>query len=170
MNSKFSPKSILDEFYHFYQSEKRVLIFIPLLISFVLTFIVKIDMSLINLLLVSLSIFLGFLLNLMMMSFNLKDDTIPPIEVGGRLWHLKDVLEEYHITISFEILVTIMLVILMLFASLVHKNIYILFPTVANLLKLIYSFVIMYLLILFLIVLFRVLNFGHILLKYFIKN
>lgn len=170
MGSKFSPKPILKDFYNFYQSEKRILLYFPILISFVLTFFVKIDISLINLLLASLSLFLGFLLNLMMMSFNLKDDTVPPIEVGGRLWRLKDVLEEYHITISFEIWVTIMLVILMLFASLVHKNMYILFPSVVGILKLIYIFVLIYLLMLFLIILFRVLNFGYILLKYFINN
>ena len=168
MISKFFPTSIIRDFYNFYQSEKGILIYVPILISLGLTFIVKIDMTLINLLFASL--FLGFLLNLMIMSFNLKDDTIPPVEVGGRIWRLKDVLEEYHITISFEILITLMLVILMLFASLVHKNMYILFPNMVNILKLIYSFVIVYLLILFLIVLFRVLNFGYILLKYFIKN
>lgn len=170
MISKFFPTSIIRDFYNFYQSEKGILIYVPILISLGLTFIVKIDMTLINLLFASLSIFLGFLLNLMIMSFNLKDDTIPPVEVGGRIWRLKDVLEEYHITISFEILITLMLVILMLFASLIHKNMYILFPNMVNILKLIYSFVIVYLLILFLIVLFRVLNFGYILLKYFIKN
>ncbi len=170
MLSKFSPKSIINDFYCFYKSEKVILLYIPLLIAFGLMFIVKIDMGLINLLFSSLSIFLGFLLNLMMMSFNLKDDSIPPIEVGSKLWRLKDVLEEYHITISFEILITITLVILMLFASLVHKNIYLLFPSIIWFLKLIYSFIIVFLLILFLIVLFRVLNFGYILLKYFIKN
>lgn len=170
MISKFSPKSIINDFYRFYKSEKIILLYIPLLIALGLTFIVKIDMGLINLLFFSLSIFLGFLLNLMMMSFNLKDDSIPPIEVGGKLWRLRDVLEEYHITISFEILITITLVILMLFASLVHKNMYLLFLSTVWILKLIYSFVIVFLLILFLIVLFRVLNFGYILLKYFIKN
>ena len=99
MISKFFPTSIIRDFYNFYQSEKRILIYVPILISLGLTFIVKIDMTLINLLFASLSIFLGFLLNLMIMSFNLKDDTIPPVEVGGRIWRLKDVLEEYHLSL-----------------------------------------------------------------------
>ncbi len=170
MDSKFSPKSIIDDFKKVYKSEKKVLIYIPTLISLILTSIVNIDMSLINVLIASLAIFLGFLLNLMMMSFNLKDDTIPPTEVGGRLWRLKDILGEYHITISFEILITIILVILMLFASLVHKNMYIIFPNIIWALKLFYNFVLVYLLIVFIIILFRVLNFGYILLKYFLKN
>lgn len=170
MSSKFSPFSIIKDFNKYYKSEKLIVLYLPLLISLLLCFFVKIDMNLINLLLVALSLFIGFLLNLMMMSFNLKDDTIPPIEVAGKLWYLSDVLEEYHITISFEIFITILLVITMLFTSLVYKNISILIPNLVWVLKIIFNFVVVYLLLLFLIILFSVLKFGHILLKYYITN
>ena len=170
MSSKFSPFSIIKDFDKYYKSEKLIVLYLPLLISLLLCFFVKIDMNLINLLLVALSLFIGFLLNLMMMSFNLKDDTIPPIEVAGKLWYLSDVLEEYHITISFEIFITILLVITMLFTSLVYKNISILIPNLVWVLKIIFNFVVVYLLLLFLIILFSVLKFGHILLKYYITN
>lgn len=170
MSSKFSPFSIIKDFNKYYKSEKLIVLYLPLLISLLLCFFVKIDMNLINLLLVALSLFIGFLLNLMMMSFNLKDDTIPPIEVAGKLWYLSDVLEEYHITISFEIFITILLVITMLFTSLIYKNISILIPNLVWVLKIIFNFVVVYLLLLFLIILFSVLKFGHILLKYYITN
>ena len=170
MSSKFSPFSIIKDFYKYYQSEKLIILYIPLILSAILSFFVKIDMNLINLLLVSLSIFIGFLLNLMLMSFNLKDDSIPPIEVGGKLWYLSDVLEEYHITISFEIFITIILVIIMLLTSLVYKNISILIPNLLYIFKIIFNFILVYLLMLFLIILFSVLKFGHVLLKYFIQN
>lgn len=170
MESKFSPLDVWYDFWKFYKNEKKVLIFIPLLVSFLISFIVKIDINLINLLLFALSIFIGFLLNLMLMSFNLKDDTIKPIEVNGKLYYLSDVLEEYHCTISFEILITIFLVIFMLAVSLIYKCDYVSADFLIYILRFLFNFVVCYLLILFFLILFRVLKFGHILLEYYIKN
>ena len=147
-----------------------MLIYVPLILSVISSFFIRINMNLINLLLVALSIFIGFLLNLMLMSFNLKDDSIRPIEVAGKVWHLYDVLEEYHVTISFEILITIILVVLMLFTSLIYKDISIFIPNFVWALRIIFNFILSYLLILFLIILFSILQFGHVLLKYYLQN
>ena len=170
MDSKFSVHAIFNDFYKYYKSEKLMLIYIPCTISLILSFIVKINMNLINLLLVALSIFIGFLLNLMLMSFNLKDSKVPPIEVGGKHWYLTDFLEEYHYTISFEILVSIILIVLMLFTSLIYQSILLWGPPLIWVLRIFFNFILIYFLIIFLLLLLRVLKFGHILLKYYIKN
>ena len=170
MDSKFSPETIFYDFYKYYKSEKLMLIYIPCIISVLLSFFIKINITLINLLLVALSIFIGFLLNLMLMSFNLKDSDVPPIEFGGKHWYLTDFLEEYHYTISFEILISIILIVLMLFTSLIYQNILVLVPNLIWVLKIIFNFILVYFLIIFLLLLLRVLKFGHILLKYYIKN
>ncbi|MDO5824387.1 hypothetical protein [Methanobrevibacter sp.] len=170
MDSKFSPDIIINDFKKFYSNDKLMLVYIPLIASLILSFVIKINMSLINLLFVALSIFIGFLLNLMLMSFNLKDSNVLPIEYAGKQWYLSDFLEEYHNTISFEILITMLLVILMLFTSLVHQNISLLIPNFVWILKLSFNFIMVYFFIVFFLLLFRVLKFGHILLKYYIKN
>lgn len=82
MKSKFSPLVVIRYFFKFHIDEKYEIIGLPLFISCFLIFFVNINMELVNILLVSLSIFIGFLLNLMLLSFNLKDTNAKPIEVN----------------------------------------------------------------------------------------
>lgn len=170
MSSKFSPVTIIEDFFNCYQSEKLILIHVPLLLSGVLSFFVIINMNLINILIASLSIFMGFLLNLMILSVNFKDDKKPPIEVGGRLWFLTDFLEEYHITISFELLITIVLIIFLIFSVLIHKTLLTHLTNYIYFLKYIFNLIVIYLISLFFIIQFRVLKIGYRLMKYYIKN
>ena len=124
MKSKFSPKFVIKDFFEYHQNEQYKLLLLPLILASLLTFFVNINIELINILLVSLSIFIGFLLNLMLASFNLKDSETPPREWGNKLYYIQDFLLEYHITISFELLISIGLVIILLFASLVNKSLF----------------------------------------------
>lgn len=71
MKSKFSPIFVIKDFFEYHQNEQYKILFIPLILASLLTFFVNINMELINILLVSLSILIGFLLNLMLASFNL---------------------------------------------------------------------------------------------------
>lgn len=170
MKSKFSPKFVIRDFFKFHSEDKYKIIGLPLLISCFLIFLVNINMELVNILLVSLSIFIGFLLNLMLSSFNLKESNAKSIEVNGKNWNIEDFLVEYHITISFEILITIFLVMILLFVSLTYKNLLVIPMDLFNFFKYLFNFIIIYLLSLFFLVIFRVLKFGHILIKYHINN
>lgn len=128
-------------------------------------------MELVNILLVSLSIFIGFLLNLMLLSFNLKDSDAKPTEINRLDWNIKNFLIEYHVTISFEILVTIALVIILLLAALLHKNLLFLLPIDLIFgIKMLFNFIIIFLMSLFFLVIFRVLKFGFVLIKYHLEN
>ena len=170
MDSKFSPDTIFRDFCKYYESEKLMLIYVPLLVSGILSFFVIININLINILIASLSIFMGFLLNLMILSVNFKDNEKPPVEVGGRLWFLTDFLEEYHITISFELLITIILIIFLIFSVLMHKTLLIYLSDYIWILKYFFNFFVVFLISLFFIILFRVLKIGYRLMKYYIKN
>lgn len=171
MKSKFSPVFVIKDFFEHHKEEQYKIIGIPLISSVLLMFFVNINMELINILLVSLSILIGFLLNLMLASFNLKDSKVPPREWGNKLWYIQDFLLEYHITISFELLISISLVIILLFVSLVNNSIFNYVPVeYIPVLRYIFNFIVIYELSLFFIVIFRVLKFGHVLLKYYLQN
>ena len=88
MKSKFSPRFVIRDFFKFHKNDKGKLIGIPLVISCILIFFVNINMELVNILLVSLSIFIGFLLNLMLLSFNLKDSDAKPTEINRLDWNI----------------------------------------------------------------------------------
>ncbi len=170
MRSKFSPGYLLNDFFNLCSEEKRKIIIIPFILALFLSFFVKIDINLINILIASLSIFMGFLLNLMMLSVYFKDNKKPPVEISGRLWYLTDFLEEYHITISFELLITIILIIFLIFAALTYNSILMYFIAYIGIFKLIFNFIVVYLISLFFIILFRVLKIGYRLMNYYIKN
>ena len=171
MKSKFSPRFIIRDFCKFHSEDKAKIIGIPLIISFILIFFVDINMELVNILLVSLSIFIGFLLNLMLLSFNLKETDAKSTEVNREKWNIENFLIEYHVTISFEILITVVLVIILLLAALLHKNFLILFSSdLLFWIRTIFNFAVIYLISLFFLVIFRVLKFGHILIKYHLEN
>lgn len=171
MKSKFSPRFVIRDFFKFHTNDKAKIIGLPGLISLILIFFVNINMELVNILLVSLSIFIGFLLNLMLLSFNLKDTTAKPTEVNRVEWNIGSFLIEYHVTISFEILITVVLVIFLLLASLLHKNLLILLPMdLIYWIRILFNFVIIFLISLFFIIIFRVLKFGFVLVKYHLEN
>ena len=171
MKSKFSPRFVIRDFSKFHKNDKGKIIGIPLVISCILIFFVNINMELVNILLVSLSIFIGFLLNLMLLSFNLKDSTAKPTEINRVEWNIKNFLIEYHVTISFEILITISLVIILLLAALLHKNLLFLLPIdLIFWIKMIFNFIVIFLISLFFLVIFRVLKFGFVLIKYHLEN
>ncbi|WP_152411905.1 hypothetical protein [Methanobrevibacter boviskoreani] len=171
MSSSFSPKIIIKDFFKYNKNEKKDLIILPGVISLILMFFINIDVNLINILLVSLSIFIGFLLNLMLSSFNLKDSDAKPTYYGGKDWNINDFLVEYHVTISFEILITIVLVILLLFFSLTYNFISNMIGNeILKILKFILNFIIVYLISIFFILIFRVLKMGHTLIRYHIEN
>lgn len=171
MKSKFSPKFVIRDFFKFHSDNKIKLIGFPLIISCILIFFVDINMELVNILLVSLSIFIGFLLNLMLLSFNLKKSDAKPTEVNRVNWNINNFLIEYHVTISFEILITVVLVIILLLAALLHKNLLILFSgDLIFWIRTIFNFVVIFLISLFFLVIFRVLKFGFVLIKYHLEN
>ena len=171
MKSKFSPIFVIKDFFEYHKNERYKILGIPLILASLLTFFVNINMELINILLVSLSILIGFLLNLMLASFNLKDSKTPPREWGNKLYYIQDFLLEYHITISFELLISIGLVIILLLASLVNKSLFNYVPVeYISILRVLFNFIIIYGLTLFFIVIFRVLKFGYVLLKYYLEN
>lgn len=171
MKSKFSPRFVIRDFFKFHREDKLKIIGLPLIISCFLLFFVNINMELVNILLVSLSIFIGFLLNLMLLSFNLKDTKAKPTEVNRVEWNIENFLIEYHVTISFEILITVMLVIILLLAALLHEKLIILLPFgLIFWIKIIFNFVVIFLISLFFLIIFRVLKFGFVLIKYHLKN
>lgn len=171
MKSKFSPLVVIRYFFKFHIDEKYEIIGLPLFISCFLIFFVNINMELVNILLVSLSIFIGFLLNLMLLSFNLKDTNAKPIEVNRNEWNIGNFLIEYHVTLSFEILITVILVILLLLAALLHKNLMVLLSAeIIFGIKILFNFIIIFLISLFFLVILRVLKFGFILIKYHLEN
>ena len=171
MMNKFSPFYILDAFFKLFPEDKNKIIFIPLIIAFIISFFVNININLVNILIASLSIFMGFLLNLMLLSVNFKDNDKPPIEVGGKLWFLTDFLEEYNITISLELLITIILIIILIFSSLTYKSIQIYSPEyILNCLRFIFNWSVTYLTLIFFIFIFRVLKISYRLMNYYIKN
>lgn len=171
MISKFSPKSIIKDFFKYHSdNETKVILFLLFGVSIFLSFFVDIDIELINILLVSLSIFIGFLLNLMLLSFNLKNTDAKPTEVNREEWNIGNFLMEYHITISFEILITIMLVIILLLAALLHKNLIWLPIDLIFWIKILFNFIILFSISIFFLVIFRVIKFGFILVKYHLKN
>lgn len=171
MKSKFSPKYIIIDFFKFYRKDRIKILSIPFFIAIVLSFFVNINIDLINILLVSLSILIGFLLNLMLSSFNLKDAKVESKQWGIKKYNIRDFLLEYHITISFELLISINLVIILLIVSLINKNMFNYIPiNYIHVFKVIFNFIVVYGLSLFFIVIFRVFKFGYILLKYYIEN
>ena len=171
MKSKFSPRFVIRDFFKFHSDNKVKIIAVPLIISLFLIFFVDINMELVNILLVSLSIFIGFLLNLMLLSFNLKETDAKPTEVNRTNWNIENFLIEYHVTISFEILITVVLVIILLLAALLHKNFLIFFCSdLIYWIRTIFNFAVIFLISLFFLVIFRVLKFGYILIKYHLKN
>ena len=109
--------------------------------------------------------------NLMLLSFNLKDSTAKPTEINRVEWNIKNFLIEYHVTISFEILITISLVIILLLAALLHKNLlFLLHIDLIFWIKMIFNFIVIFLISLFFLVIFRVLKFGFVLIKYHLEN
>ncbi|SDA57049.1 hypothetical protein [Methanobrevibacter millerae] len=171
MKSKFSPKFVIRDFFKFHKNDNVKIIGFPLFISCILIFFVNINMELVNILLISLSIFIGFLLNLMLLSFNLKDTDAKPTEVNRIEWNINNFLIEYHVTISFELLITVALVIILLLAALLHENFLVLLPI--NLIfwiRIVFNFLVIFLISLFFLLIFRVLKFGFVLIKYHLEN
>lgn len=170
MESKFSPRFVIRDFFKFHSHEKFKIIGFPLIISCILIYFVNINMELINILLVALSIFIGFLLNLMLLSFNLKDSDAKPTEVNRINWNIENFLIEYHVTISFEILITVLLVIILLLASLLHESLLTLPIILLYWIKILFNFTIIFLISIFFLIIFRVLKFGYVLVKYHLEN
>ncbi len=140
--------------------DKATFLWIPLIIAVIFSFFAsKLDVSIINILLVSLSIFVGFLFNLLVLSISIKDDN-KRFEVGGKTYTINHFLKEFNNNISFGILLAIITIIILL--------IYAIFSPTQNVV--LYNIFTFLFLIWFFMTLFMLLKRGHLLFSYYLKD
>jgi len=117
--------------------------------------------DIINIFLISLSILVGFLLNLLVISISIRDDK-KKIEVGNKIYNINYFLEEFNDNICFGILVALTTIIILIAYSICSSE---------NL-SIIYFFNILTIIFItwFFITLFMLLKRAHLLFKYYLKE
>ena len=164
MINKMSIKFIVkDHFSTFSLKDKIIFFYVPSIFAIIFALILSKSLSIevINILLVSLSIFVGFLLNLLVISVSIRDDK-KKVQFGNKVYTINYFLDQFNDNISFELLLAVFTIIMLIMNALIpSNNFYIQFT---------FNIIIITLLSWFFMTLFQIIKKGHILFGYYLKK
>jgi hypothetical protein len=164
MINKMSIKFIIkDHFKSFKLKDKLIFFYMPTLFASICALILSKSLTtdIINILLVSLSIFVGFLLNLLVISISIRDDK-KKIELAGKIYDINYFLNEFNDNISFGVLLAVgTIIILILYTFFLPNNFYI---------QYFFNVITILLLSWFFMTLLMIIKRGHLLFGYYLKK
>ena len=164
MLNKMSIKFIIkDHFSSFSNKDLIIFLYVPTIFASIGALILSKSLSIdiINILLVSLSIFVGFLLNLLVLSISIRDDK-KQVKIKGKKYDINYFLNQFNDNISFEIVLAIITIFMLIIYALYQTdNFYIQYS---------FNTIIILLLLWFFMTLLMIIKKGHILFGYYLQN